>query len=201
VPPYQIISGFRRISAIRKIGWKRVHAMIFSRLGDEEALKLCILENEQRKTYTDIDRAHAIQRYRAMGKPVKEIAENIFGLTPRRIEHIESLLHFDRALVNALERGDINTAHAIILNQAKKRNDDMDLSYHKLRRVFKAEGAGRPEEKKPVHLFDEIEEEKGQLSLRFWPAKLDFSSMSKTEARQVRAKLQRALRLVEKVLE
>ena len=210
--PYQIIGGFRRINAIKKIGWDRVSAIILPRISEEEALKLAILENVLRKTYGDLDKALAVQRFKEMGKTVKEIAEDVFHLKKRQIQYLHKLLTFDKTLQDAMSEGKITTKHAITLQEAKnrvgglelkswiKRIVEDELSYRKLKKALRKECGAKTGNGKPVELFREIKGDSGDISLRFWPVKLDPKAMTKEEAGRMKTMLERALELVKGVL-
>src|SRR5690606_25795603 len=73
-PPYQLICGFRRARSIKAIGGATVKAIILPDLDDEKAHRLSVLENEERKSLTDLDRANACQRLQKEGKTQEEIA-------------------------------------------------------------------------------------------------------------------------------
>lgn len=81
---YQIISGFRRTTAVRDLGFEAIPAVVRTDLeDDEEAFRASVLENTQRKTYSDIDRALVIRGYDERGHTGREIAE-VLGLTRNR---------------------------------------------------------------------------------------------------------------------
>ena len=59
--PYQIISGFSRINAIKNLGWEKVLAIVIPKdaISDEEALRLNFIENIERKSLNDFDLINA----------------------------------------------------------------------------------------------------------------------------------------------
>ena len=68
----QLVCGFRRCTALRKIGRNTVIAVV-KELTDDEAYRLAWSENEARKSYTDLDRAHAVLKANRAGKTMTEL--------------------------------------------------------------------------------------------------------------------------------
>lgn len=113
----QVISGFRRLTAIQSIGWPTAHAIILDDVSDEAAFRLSVLENEKRKTYSDLDRAHAITKYRKMGYKVGDIAENVFGLSRKQIERLQALTELPDFMQEAIAEDRLPTTQAMVLKQ------------------------------------------------------------------------------------
>jgi ParB family transcriptional regulator, chromosome partitioning protein len=59
---YEIVAGYRRYSACKKLGWKKIACQILD-LTDMEAFEISIVENVQRKTLNPIDEAKAFKKY------------------------------------------------------------------------------------------------------------------------------------------
>ena len=59
---YEIVAGYRRYSACKKLGWKKIPCQILD-LSDIEAFEISIIENVQRKTLNPIDEAKAFKKY------------------------------------------------------------------------------------------------------------------------------------------
>ena len=59
---YEIVAGYRRYSACKKLGWKKIPCQILD-LTDIEAFEISIVENVQRKTLNPIDEAKAFKKY------------------------------------------------------------------------------------------------------------------------------------------
>jgi len=59
---YEIVAGYRRYSACKKLGWKKIPCQILN-LTDTEAFEISIVENVQRKTLNPIDEAKAFKKY------------------------------------------------------------------------------------------------------------------------------------------
>ena len=125
---YQVISGFRRLTAIQQLGWPTIAAIVRDDIDDDEAaFRASVLENTARKTYSDIDRAIAIQRYRASGHKATDVAA-MMGLSDRRRKMIESLLRMPKVVQDAVDAPDhpFSTKHAIQLSRLKKRHPKLN---------------------------------------------------------------------------
>ena len=116
-PPYQLICGFRRTRSIQAIGGHAVKAIILPEISDEKAHRLSVLENEERKSLTDLDRANACRRLQDEGKTQEEIAA-IMGCSQPKISRYFSLLSLPAPVFEALKAGRINTVHALLLKDS-----------------------------------------------------------------------------------
>jgi ParB/RepB/Spo0J family partition protein len=114
-PPYQLICGFRRTRSIREIGGATVKAIILKEIDDDKAHRLSVLENEERKSLTDLDRANACKRLQDEGHTQSQIAA-ILNTTQDQVSRFLSLLALPEVIFNALRQGRINTSHALCLN-------------------------------------------------------------------------------------
>ena len=124
-PPYQLICGFRRTRSIREIGGQTVKAIILPEIDDDKAHRLSVLENEERKSLTDLDRANACKRLQDEGHTQKQIAE-ILNTTQDQVSRYLLLLNLPEVIFNALKSGRINTSHALCLNDL---SDLCDVPY------------------------------------------------------------------------
>ena len=59
---YEIVAGYRRYSACKKLGWKKIPCQIVD-LTDRQAFEISIVENVQRKTLNPLDEAKAFKKY------------------------------------------------------------------------------------------------------------------------------------------
>jgi ParB/RepB/Spo0J family partition protein len=113
-PPYQLICGFRRTRSIQAHGGQAVKAIILPEIPDDKAHRLSVLENEERKSLTDLDRANACRRLQEEGKTQKQIAE-ILKTTQDQVSRYISLLSLPEPIFGALKKGRIDTYHALYL--------------------------------------------------------------------------------------
>jgi len=114
-PPYQVVSGFRRIQAIKSLskGSKaaRVKAIIHKTLPNTRAYRISLLENLQRESLSGYEQVLAAVKMREASLSVKEIAD-AFGLGPRAIQRYLRLNDCSKEVREALHAGSINTSAA-----------------------------------------------------------------------------------------
>jgi len=122
--PYQVVSGFRRLRAIQQLGWSQVTAIVRD-LDDDQAYALSYLENEIRQDYGPLDRANAVVKLRAAGKPYAEIGR-LYGLGAKQVKNYELLLDFNEVLRAGVEGGALSPTHALLLHQAGRGQPDFD---------------------------------------------------------------------------
>lgn len=115
---YQLISGFRRVTALLKLGVTHVKAIVRTDLdNDDKAFRVSILENEERKTYNDLDRANAIYQYKTRLAKTNAEIENIFRIGARQRQRLESITTFPDALKTAITDDRVSSTLAVRLMQ------------------------------------------------------------------------------------
>ena len=116
--PYTVVDGFRRIEALRTLGRETVVAVVERGAAEQELFAISFAENVRRRSYTTWDKAHAIwqavQRWQ-LGKP--EVAA-LLGLSVRQVDRYLALLTFSEPLREAIARGRLSMAHAVVLHRA-----------------------------------------------------------------------------------
>lgn len=134
---YQIVSGFNRAEAAKLAGLEAV-PVIVKELSDKEAFIYTFLENHNRKTISDLDRAYAIQKLRDVSEEGEAADPRIlFGIGDRQVENLLGILKYPEELKTAIDDTDsgVTTTHAMVLNQAKnKLKKEFDLD-HWIKRV------------------------------------------------------------------
>jgi ParB/RepB/Spo0J family partition protein len=199
-PPYQLVCGFRRVRSIKALGEAKVKAIIIEELDDVKAHRLSVLENEERKSLTDLDRANACKRFYDEGRTQEEVAE-LMGCSRIKVNRYLSLLKMEAPVFEALRKGRIPTMHALLLHQAYEKFSSEQIALF-IEQIAKKELSTRELEKlirrvdkrgKPVkkpELFKETA--KG-----FRLAGISYSKdMPKEEKKQVVAVLKKALQLL-----
>jgi ParB family chromosome partitioning protein len=166
-PPYQLICGFRRTRSIQAIGGQMVKAIILPDITDDKAHRLSVIENEERKSLTDLDRANACKRLQDEGKTQEEIGR-IMNRSAMQISRYLSLLTLQPEITEALKSGKIETGHALELRAVSGSNIDVkslieevttkDLSVRDLQRRLKNVAKTRPERKKETPFFKRTKE-------------------------------------------
>lgn len=124
-PPFQLICGFRRTRSIKEIGGQKVKAIVLPDITDEKAHRLSVLENEERKSLNDLDRANACQRLAKEGKTQEEIGK-IMNRSAMQISRYLSLLSLPPEIIQALKKGKIQTGHALELRGIAGTNIDVN---------------------------------------------------------------------------
>ena len=203
---YQVISGFRRITAIKSLRWPNVSAIVRGDLDDHAAaLRVSVLENEERRTYTDIDRAHAIIAYRDLGATPAEI-EELFQVGSRQRQRLEKLTTFPETLQTAISDEHVSTTNAIRLMQHADQHPDTDvdawiqrirdekMTYAQLNKALKMMVA-QTREQRNIELFVE-RDKNGVKSLRVRPISID-ASLTPDQRTALVADLKRAVAFVQ----
>lgn len=119
----QVVSGFRRLAAAMAAGMKYVPAIVRNDLDDTAAFEAAVVENTRRASYSDIDRAHIIQKYRDAGHESLDIAR-LMGISKRQKNHLASLLDLPLPVQRAVAdpRVAFTTTHAIVLQKWARRH-------------------------------------------------------------------------------
>ncbi len=207
---FQIISGFRRTTAIRKLRWEHVNAIVREDLDDDaEACRISVIENEIRQTYNDLDRAYAILAYRNMGKTHAEI-EELFNIGARQRQRLQKLTKFPAELQKAVEEGRVSSTNAVRLMQHVEKYPDTDLGQWiekiapndedgqemTFRALNKALKDSIPEiENQPVQFFVK-QEKNGKASMRIRPISIS-SDLSPAQRKHLVKDLRELLQFVE----
>ncbi len=121
---YQLVCGFRRVTAARRLGWESVRAVV-RELDDAEAYRLAYAENERRRSYSVVDRAHAVAKARQAGKTLAMIGA-YFGLKPTALKELASLATAPPQVQARVEAGDITPKMAVAMNVLRGRYPDVD---------------------------------------------------------------------------
>ena len=148
----KIIDGFRRIAALVEIGVVCVQAIVRDDIDEQRAFALSFIENVRRKSFTTLDKAHAvcvsIHQRRATSA---QVAEEL-GLSERQVYRYLSLLKLSPELSEALRRGQISMAHAAVLSRAQIEDlasvlamiREEDLGAEELKRRLRPRHRARP---------------------------------------------------------
>ncbi len=116
---YQLISGFRRVSALEKVyrgGDGPVLARIFEEVDDEQAMRMSIAENVQREDYSDLEMVDLVMRLEAGGMPVREMAK-LLGVSSQSVYNYRSVGHCDALIKDELHTGSIGLEMARLLSR------------------------------------------------------------------------------------
>ncbi len=89
---YELISGHRRVTAARNIGWKTIRAVVLA-MSDEQAAKSVLMQNESRENLSDLERAYIFKKSMETGlcRTQKETA-NYYGYSQPYVSACLSIL-------------------------------------------------------------------------------------------------------------
>jgi ParB/RepB/Spo0J family partition protein len=116
---YELVSGARRLEAVRILGWERITASIID-VSDTEAAILCISENLQRENLNPIEEARGYQMLRDKFDLTHEKIAELAGTSRSYITNSLGLLKIDPFLQACLICGKLSISHIRIINTAPK---------------------------------------------------------------------------------
>jgi ParB family chromosome partitioning protein len=108
---FQLISGFRRIAALRELGRNKVQAKILGDVSDAEARRVSLLENLERNSLSAWDQVAVAARFREQGMRNAEIAA-AFRQSVRTIQRYLLVAKAPDDFRRALEHDDITVQQA-----------------------------------------------------------------------------------------
>lgn len=203
---YQIISGFRRAAAAKKLDWPYIAAIVRDDLDEEGAFRASVLENVARKSYSDIDRAVVIRTYETRGYKSTEVAD-LLGLSKRQKNNLRSLLELPKEVQEAIDDPDQNfgATHALLLKRLQgtrypqleygmwiKATNEENLSVAQLVRAVNEEYR-KGERPRFDSLFNPRNTDWGKGEVRFKPVKLNIPTMTADEKKRLKGELQQVM--------
>ena len=164
-----------------------------------------IIENEQRQTYSDPDRALAIIRYEQAGWTSVEVAD-LMGLSEHQKSNLERLLTLPDVVQAAIDDPDdhCSATHGLVFGRLARRYPDLDvehwvaainhdlLSVAQLRRaIHEAHKPGSPP--RLGSIFNGKATDKAKGVFRFDAVKVVVAELDEGEREQLRGELQELL--------
>ena len=206
---YQIVSGFRRATAMRALGAPTIAAIVREDLEDDEvAFRASVLENCQRKTYSDLDRALVIKSYEDRGYGSVDVAM-VMGLSKRQKNNLKSLLNLPDGVREAIDDPDspFTATHGLVLKQLAGRYPDLSyshwvrvvadspggLSVSRLKRAVNAHHRSQEPRATVGSLFRRSGTRLEQGVFRLQPLKIDVARLSDEEKAGLREELSQLL--------
>jgi ParB family chromosome partitioning protein len=125
--PYQLICGFRRVTALKQLGRDSVKALIVPHLTDDEALRLSLLENMERAPLSDLDVANVVAKLKVEGKKEAQIAR-LLRRSVRQVQRYMQVSSFPPELKRAIASRKIAMGHGLVLNKAVLTGSRIDLN-------------------------------------------------------------------------
>ena len=91
---YELIAGYRRLHAVKRLGWKTIEAVIVDRATDQQKLEIEMEENIQRQDLSSEEIAEGMARLQKLRNPgllariwsfIRRIFRSIFPRKRRRL--------------------------------------------------------------------------------------------------------------------
>lgn len=124
---FQLISGERRLRAVRQLGYEKIPAYILTIESDGEMLQLALIENIQRENLNPIDVARAYERLIAECNLTQEQVAKKVGKDRSSVTNFIRLLKLPQDIQSSLLEGDITMGHARALLALQDRDDQITL--------------------------------------------------------------------------
>jgi ParB/RepB/Spo0J family partition protein len=173
---FQLIAGFTRVRALRKLGRTHVRARILHDLSDAEARRISLAENLERQDLTAWDQVFTAARYRQQGLSNAEIAGAFGGVAIRTIQRYLRVAEAPEEFRHALARDEVTVNQVY---EAIKRGVSLSELTGRGRSVRYLRGLSRKREAKSGV---RIQRRKGGeiiINARFEPDSMDFDSLLK----------------------
>ena len=202
-PPYQLVSGFRRVRTIKKLGWEKVKAIIRTDLSDDDAYAVSFIENERRRSLAALDKANAIMKLTLLEKTNREI-QTIYGIGERSIQLHRRLWDLPGVLKDAVSTGSLDATKALLIQQKNKsvsgsldllewtrRAQAEEMSYRQLKRLLNKEVGSHPKELKLIETRNE------GSGFRVFPFSYEPGTISPQMKQRMLESLKEAVRILE----
>ena len=149
--PYQIVSGFRRIRAIKDLNLGTVKAIIYPELSDVEAYKISMIENIQRQSITPLEIVLTCKRLKDQNMRTLEISE-IVGKDPRTIQRYLKVADAPEDVKKALHENRITISQAYEIISKKVKLEDVINKGLSVRGITNVAKGAKNRRKKPIKL-------------------------------------------------
>nr|MDO8134294.1 ParB/RepB/Spo0J family partition protein [Candidatus Njordarchaeum guaymaensis] len=103
---YELISGFRRVESVRRLGEPSIKAIVVS-VDDDKAFRIAVSENLKRKSLTPIEIGLMCDRLVNEGKSYDEVGR-LMGLSAKQIQRYLRGLRLSEEVRNSLNKGEIS---------------------------------------------------------------------------------------------
>ncbi len=124
---YQLISGERRLRAVRDLGIKQIPAYILDIETDEEMLELAIIENIHREDLNAIDIANGYKRLIEECKLTQEDVAVKVGKDRTSVANFLRLLRLPRRIQESVQSNEISFGHARALLSLSSSEDQLEM--------------------------------------------------------------------------
>lgn len=156
---YEIVSGERRVRAMKQLGWDQIPCIVKGKVSDREMLELALVENIQRENLNDIEQAVGYQRLLLeCNLSHEELSERV-GKSRSAITNTLRLLKLPQHVQQMIRDGAITSGHArallavddtATLRRLADRITNERLSVREIEDAVRQEkGAPQPRPRKP----------------------------------------------------
>ena len=125
---YEIISGERRLRAVRQLGEKRIPAIVKEKISDGKMLEMALVENIQREDLNDIELGKSYQRLLVECELSHKDLSVRIGKSRSAITNVIRLLKLPEKIQGLIREGKISSGHARALLSIKDRHAQLALA-------------------------------------------------------------------------
>ena len=112
---YELISGFRRVEATRRLGEDNIDAIVLT-VDDDKAFRIAVSENLRRKSLTPVEVGLMCDKLVKEGSPYEEVGR-LMGLSPKQIQRYLRTLKLSEEVRRSLGKGEISFFTALELGK------------------------------------------------------------------------------------
>lgn len=127
---YQLVSGFRRLEAVKRLGQGDIEAIVAS-MDDDKAFRIAVSENLKRKSLTPLEIGLMCDKLVQDGKPYDEIGR-LMGISLKQIQRYLRTLKLSEEVRSSLNNGRISFFTALEIGKV-----DSAVQSSLLKRVLK----------------------------------------------------------------
>ena len=149
---YQLISGERRLLAVRMLGLPRIPAIVRNVISRQENLELAVIENIQRENLNPIELARAYARLQDEFRLTQREIASRLGKSRETVANTLRLLDLPADIQGAIEKGQISESHGRLLltidNPGLQQKLFKDLLENRMttRELYHKARAGKPKQ-------------------------------------------------------
>jgi ParB family chromosome partitioning protein len=109
---YEVISGERRLRALKQLGWERIPCIVKQKVSDREMLEMALVENLQREDLNDMELAAAYQHLLLECRLTHEQLSERLGKNRSTITNTLRLQKLPAAVREMIRKGTLSSGHA-----------------------------------------------------------------------------------------
>jgi len=121
---YERIIGFRRIEAVKELGWIEIPAIVLKNISDEQAMLIMLSENIQREELNPFDQTVGIMEYIALSfeltfDEVKKLLYHFRNIDSKRVSNNSEDINQKREKMESITKKLGNITVASLINRLK----------------------------------------------------------------------------------